>query len=131
MQLLPVSRVTVPVSPILLLNGHLHLLQADRDTSRCVDVWELQYCAGTALFVIYQVDCPGLWSVCFPVWIRSGQGKECLENCRSRFEVSVHRMVHTRNSVALECRICGRLGARRSPTDCPGQPKKKGAKARQ
>lgn len=33
--------VTVPVSPILLLEGHLHLLQAE--------VWEHQYCAGTAL----------------------------------------------------------------------------------
>lgn len=73
-----------------------------RQTGTQADVWEHQYCAGTALFVIYQVDCPGLWSVCFPVWIRSGQGRECLGNCRSRSEVSVHRMGHTRNSVALE-----------------------------
>lgn len=93
--------VVTSVRVILLLEGHLlegkGTAKAARDTSRCVGT-----SVSAALSVIHQVDCPGLWSVCFPVWIRLGQARECLENCRSRFEVSVHRVVHTRNSVALE-----------------------------
>lgn len=86
--------------------------RAERDISRCVGT---SYHMGIALSIIYWVACFGLWSICFPVWIGSSQGREFLENCRFHFEISFHRMVHTRNRYGfVECRTLKRLEARRT-----------------
>lgn len=118
MQLLPVSRVTVHVSPILLLGGGpLHLLQAGRDTT---DVWGHQYCACTALFIIYQVDCPGLGvfvSLCGLDQVRERNAWKTVGPILRFLSIECS---HQEQCGSGECRICGRPGARRLPTDCPG-----------